>query len=71
LASASGPLSQRTAQAVAWAESQLTGSKATVEVTGDVVHFGVSVELSLLGGVWQPRVTASASSPIVDRVAWS
>lgn len=70
-AAASGPIALRVDQAKAWGESQLEGARVGVEVGDSTVTALVSLELELIGGAWQPRLTASSSSPIVDRIAWS
>lgn len=70
LASASGRLSLRLAQAEQWAVEQLPQAHFELAADFRTVRVTASRQLSLLGGIWQPALEAAADAVLIDQAAW-
>lgn len=70
LASASGRLTLRMAQARQWAEQQLPACQFELSADFRTVRVAATRELVVLGGIWRPRLRVAADAVLIDQAAW-
>ena len=70
IAATSGSLSERLYEATQWSKAQLPEVEVMADGDDGQVVVQLRQELILLGGAWRPTITANASAPRLDTVAW-
>lgn len=70
LASASGRLSLRMAQARQWAQERLPAVQFELSADFRTVRVAASRQVVVLGGIWRPQLRVSADAVLIDQAAW-
>lgn len=70
LASASGRVSLRLAQAKQWAELQLPSAQFELSADFRTVRVAATRRLIVLGGIWRPPLRVEADAVLIDQAAW-